>query len=223
MNTNVCVAFMLLIIIYIGYHAGKWHFTDIRFQHNFKVKVDKETYEYVRQYKSQLLFNIDKLLDDLNIKYVIAHGNLIEYVRNKPIYHDDDLDIRFDVDDFWKWEKYCKDLNNVDDYKYNLKYDHRIFDIEKQLFNGIQIRLIKFMNPDNIKEFNLDIHCDLVASRVDKKDSWMDYYIDYSKLRRVNFLEVDTYVPSEDDTDRILTKQYGKNYIIPNYKICELT
>lgn len=41
---------------------------------------------------------IGKLLNSIVIlcEYV-AHGTLLEYERGQPIYHDDDLDIRFDL------------------------------------------------------------------------------------------------------------------------------
>ena len=212
--SNRCIAFLLIsaLLLIIIYILCK----DRRYQHNFKVKVNKQSYEYVTQYRHQLLSNIAKLLDNLDIKYVISHGNLIEYVRGKPIYHDDDIDLRFDINDFWKWERYCKNLNNLLDYKYNLKYDHRIFDTKKQLYNGIQVKLIEFINTNNIKEFNMDIHCDLVASNVGSK-IWKDYNIDYSNIRKIKYLGVNTYAPSHHDYDYVLKKEYGKKYMIPNY------
>ena len=68
------------------------------FQHNRK-NISFDTYIYTFLYKQQLLKNITLLLESLNIKFVISHGNLIEYERKKYIFHDDDLDIRFDVRD----------------------------------------------------------------------------------------------------------------------------
>ena len=99
----------------------------VNFQHNKKIMVNKESYKYVYQVRQQILNNIDKLLNKLNIKYVISHGNLIEYTRGKKIYHDDDIDIRMDINDLDKWISYCKNLNSLYDYDYNLKYDNRIF------------------------------------------------------------------------------------------------
>ena len=49
------------------------------FQHNKDVAITEESYKYVRKYKKQLLTNLNKLLSDIEIKYVISHGNLIEY------------------------------------------------------------------------------------------------------------------------------------------------
>ena len=41
----------------------------------------------------------------LNIKFVIDGGNLLEYTRGKMIQRDNDIDIRFDINDFQKWKK----------------------------------------------------------------------------------------------------------------------
>ena len=53
----------------------------VYFQHNKKTIITKESYTYVSDVKQQLLYNIVKLLNKLNIKYVLSHGNLIEFVR----------------------------------------------------------------------------------------------------------------------------------------------
>ena len=85
----------------------------MKYQHNPGITITKENYEYVREYKKQLLQNITRLLNDLNIRFVISHGNLIEYKRGAPIYHDDDLDIRFNRDDIEKWSQFCKEKNSI--------------------------------------------------------------------------------------------------------------
>ena len=139
----------------------------------------------------------------------------------KKIYHDDDIDIRVDLNDFSKWVSYCKKLNNLNDYKYNLRYDNRIFNINKQIYNGIQVRLIKFKNNNNIKEYDMDIHCDLVFNIVGNK-FWVDYNLDYNKRLRVKYLDVDTYVPNKKNIEYLLNKEYGKDYIKPNYRLYKL-
>jgi len=186
------------------------------FQHNNKILINENTYKYVREYKKQLLYNITTLLNDLEIKFVISHGNLIEFARNKPLYHDDDLDIRFDSNDLQKWEIFCKDNNEKLD-KYNLCFDSRFHNLEKQKYNGIQCCLIKFNNPDNIEEFEMDIHCDLVMNKV-KLAFWMNYNINFSKIRKVTYLEIETSAPSVNDTIMVLKTQYGDNYLIPDRK-----
>ena len=108
-----------------------------------------------------------------DIKFVIAHGNLIEYERQKPIIHDDDIDIRFDINDFKKWVKYCSSLKNNTDIKNNLVFDDRLNVPDKQLYNGIQVRLYKFYIKQSVYEG--DIYCDLTANKVIKKNSWIDY------------------------------------------------
>ena len=183
------------------------------FQNN-KVKITKESYLYVYYYKKQLLKNITKLLDDNNIRFVICYGNLIEYERKKPIYRDDDLDIIFNISDMPQWIKFCKQ-NNQELKKYNLIFDGRFNDMSRQRQNGVQCRLMKFINPKKIKEFKMDIHCDLVCNIVES-EFWHNLDIDFNNLRKIKLYGVNTYAPSKLDTTMILIFQYGTNYIIPN-------
>lgn len=186
----------------------------MKFQHNRNIEINKNSYRYVFLYKKQLLYNITKLLDNLNIRFVISHGNLIEYERQKFIYHDDDLDIRMDINDLEKWSKFCNE-NNMILPEYNLKFDHRFKKIDSQLINGIQCKLINFYNKYKIPVYKMDIHCDLVANIVNT-NFWMDYIIDYNNLRKIVYLGVSTYAPNKNDTVKVLQNQYGKNYIIPD-------
>ena len=188
----------------------------MHFQHN-NVIVTKESFRYVLEYKKQLLKNITNLLHKLNIKFVIGHGNLIEYVRNKFIFHDDDIDIRMCMDDLNKWKKYCKNLNKLEDKNFNLKFDERIFDMGKQLFNGIQVELIKFKNDNKIREYKMGIHCDLVFDKVGS-GVWIDYDIDFKKIKLTKYFGSKVYVPCKKDTHKVLSKEYGKSYMIPNFR-----
>jgi hypothetical protein len=193
----------------------------VKYQHNKNIKVTIESYEYVYGYKKELLKNIMKLFNDLDIKIFICYGNLIEYERNSPIYHDDDIDMIFDVQSFPKWIQFCNE-NNRNLEKYNLKFDDRWKYEKKQKNNGIEARLIDYKCPDNLKEFKtMDINTDLIASQVDKKNIWPDWNPDFNNLRPIILWNVKTYAPSKNDTKKILTKHYNKNYLIPNldYKV----
>jgi len=186
----------------------------MRFQHN-NIEITEKTYTYVSEYKKQLLLNITRLMNNLDIKFVISHGNLIEYQRGSPLFHDDDLDIRFNVDDIDKWEIFCKE-NDANLNKYNLRFDNRFHDIKRQKYNGIQCWLIKFSNNHNIQEFTeFDIHCDFVANNVEFK-FWPDYKVNYLNSRKVKYLDVDTFAPSIEDTHKVLCMEYGENYMIPD-------
>lgn len=186
----------------------------MKFQHNRDIEINKNSYRYMFLYKKQLLYNITKLLDKLNIQFVISHGNLIEYERQKPIYHDDDLDIRMNVNDLEKWSKFCNE-NDMILPEYNLKFDGRFKKINLQLINGIQCRLIHFYNKYKIPVYKMNIHCDLVANIVSSK-FWMNYNIDYNNLRKIVYLGVNTYAPNKNDTIKVLQNQYGKDYLIPD-------
>jgi hypothetical protein len=190
------------------------------FQHNNKFRIDFDSYTYVKTYKQQLLKNITKLLNDLDIKFVISHGNLIEHTRGKYIFGDDDLDIRFDIKDFKKWEDYCN-TNLHNNIKYNLDFDNRFYDKKKQIYNGIQAKLIKFDNHQKLKVFpHFDIHLDLVNNNTET-DFWPNYDIDFNNLREIEYLTIKTFAPNLDDTNRILRHQYGPGYMKPNinYKL----
>ena len=131
--------FIFIIIIGIFSYFNRERFMNRTFQYNKNVRLTRSSYHYVLNYKRQLVKNITRLLNDLDIKFVIGHGNLIEYERKKPIYHDDDVDIRFDVKDMNKWKNYCRNITNKT--RYNLIFDDRFQDIDAQLYNGIQARL----------------------------------------------------------------------------------
>ena len=209
----------IYIIIFIVICALLFTFNPLNYtfvyQHNTSYMIRADTYSYVSEYKAQLLKNMTRLLNDLHIRFCIAHGNLIEHTRGKPIYHDDDLDLRLSSDDMGRWLEYCKN-NEKDIHRFNLLFDGRLSDADAQKKNGIQVRLLEFQSEGNKKVFeNMDIHCDLVANNV-QTDIWIVYDIDYNKLRKISYLGVDTYAPSEEDTDYILTKEYGSNYMTPN-------
>ena len=103
----------------------------VYFQHNDLI-LTRKTYTYVYRYKQQIARAIYNLLTDLNIRFVISYGNLIEYERQMPIYHDDDVDVRFSVEDWDKWAGYCQVPSNINNPKYNLIFDDRFGNIDAQ-------------------------------------------------------------------------------------------
>jgi hypothetical protein len=60
--------------------------------------------------------------------------------------------------------------------------------------------------------------CDIVASR---ETDWIEYDIDFDDLQKILYLDIETYIPNTIDTDKVLSKEYGKNYLIPypKYKL----
>lgn len=209
---EILIVITFVFIIYYLFNKQSKH---THFQHNKKNKITEKTYRYVYEYKKQLLFNITKLLNDLNIKFVICYGNLLEYERNEPIYQDDDIDIVFDERDLSKWVLFCN-YNERQLNRYNLIFDERFKNIKQQQINGIQCKLIKFINPNNISEFKMNIHCDLVLSNLEYKNIWFHFNINFDNIRKIVLYDVQTYAPSKIDTIKCLIKAYGKNYIIPN-------
>jgi hypothetical protein len=177
--------------------------------HNKNIQVTKDSYAYVYEYKRQLMSNLERFLRDSNIKHVISHGNLIEYERGRPIYHDDDIDIRINNDDISK-------VNLSILGRYNLKVTGSIL---KLLESNIycfwhHINLIVF--ESDIPVVNMKIFADLVCNKTNRKP-WTVYDINYDSVREIDYLGTKTFAPSKEDTLRLLEKEYGENWIIPNY------
>ena len=208
---KIILLILILTIIFIKYLKN---YRCRYFQHNEKYKITKKSYTYVKNYKKELIRNITKLLMDLNIKFSVSAGILLEYHRGEPIYQDDDVDVRFNYDDIDKWEKFCNSNNNKLE-KYNLIFDHRFKDINRQKINGIQCSLINFNYNKKYKD--MDIHLDLVPSKLSvKSEVWKEFNIDFNNLRKVKIYNVDTYIPSKKDTINYLILNYGKNYNKPH-------
>lgn len=187
------------------------------FQHNH-IKITKNSYAYVKAYKLEMMANLSNLFSDICVRYVISHGNLLEYERGQPIFQDDDLDIRVCKLDIGKWELFCKDPKNQANSKYNLRFDDRFHDINKQNNNGIQCRLIRCVANATDELKKMDIHADIVFDTVTSKQ-WMDYNIDWDNIVGITYMETHTYVPKKDDTVRLLKKNYGEKYLIPHRNI----
>ena len=214
---TIIIVILMIIIFNMRYRK------QTTFQHNKNQPLTVGSYAYVKEYRKQLIKNITKLLDELDIKFILGHGNLLEFMRDKPILHDDDIDIRFDKKDLKKWEEYCKNPDNKN--KYNLVFDDRFDKMDKQLYNGIQIRLENFENKKELEIFpEMDIHADLVLASIDTNRPgecrWILYDIDFEKRREIKYLGEKSYVPSEEDSHKVLKKDYGDNmfwsYRYPN-------
>lgn len=214
---GICLAMLIVVggLVTVGiYCLGPWIRVQY-FQHNDRTPITDETYTYVYRYKQELLRRLTALLDSIGVRFVVAHGNLIEFVRGSPIYHDDDLDLRFAAQDMEKWMNWCKTQQGTEFPAHNLAFDGRLHDREKQESNGIQVRLI---NPPYASEAcaTMDVHADLVTSRTKTSDFWMAYDLDYSGIRRTRFMGADTWVPSLADAHRLLAAQYGAFYTVPH-------
>lgn len=182
--------------------------------HNGHVQVTKDTYDYVYEYKRQLIRNLEKFLRELNIKHVISHGNLIEYERGRLIYHDDDIDIRINSDDISK-----VNLSLLS--QYNLKVTGSIVKLlETDIYcYWHHVNLLVF--ESDIPVVNMKIFADVVCNKTNRHP-WIVYDINYDNVREIDYLGTKTFAPSKEDTLRLLTKEYGENWITPNYKNYEL-
>lgn len=190
------------------------------FQHNRTIKINVNSYEYVKAYKSEMLRNLAQLFSDIHVRYVISHGNLLEYERGQPIFQDDDLDIRVCKLDIEKWGAYCKEPTNQTNPKYNIRFDNRFHNMDRQKNNGIQCWLINFNFKDTTDALTkMNIHADIVFDSVPSKQ-WMDYDIDWEGIEEITYMDTITYVPKKEERNRLLKKNYGgRRYIIPHLNI----
>ena len=217
--------FILLVcfVLVITFKNTNKHKQDIpkqeipNFQHS-GMPITKDSYAFVQKSKHNLLNGISTVMAKYQIRYVISHGNLIEFVRGRPIYHDDDIDIRFDVRDFPKWEQYCNSLKNGIDAEHNLIWDDRIHDFSRQRDNGIQARLISCTTDkiDSKSGHKYDVHCDVVASQV-QSSFWNNYDLAFeTSLRPVMYMGSTVYVPTKEKAHTLLHLEYGSDYMIPD-------
>ena len=167
------------------------------YQHNKSILISHETSNDIKMIKTKLLHLVNSLFKKLKIKFVISHGNLIEYKRNIPIYQDDDLDLRF----------YFKDSDKI---RNNLQFlcSNELIDYEFVNENWIKISL-KYTKQEVVICVCVDI---VNASYHD--NTWIKYDIDFNNLKKIKYLGVCTFSPNDYDTHRILTKEYGKSYMI---------
>lgn len=225
---------LIILILFLIFKKKKFeNFSNtLYFQHNNKIEVNEKTYNYVREYKKILLSKVVNILKKKNIKFVISGGNLLEYYRKDIIYQDDDIDIRFDYNDFNKWFNYCltlkkdKDTGHFYDIKKGIKLCHRTNQKNKQLQNGLQIWLIpeKFKKLEKYKEYfnKLDLHMDVVSSYLPfkKGNFWPDVqYFFNSELQIVKYLDTKVYIPNESNINKYLKDTYKETYMEPTYQV----
>ena len=218
--------------------------TVAKYQHN-NVTITDDTLSCLDMYRYELLKRVAKVLHENNIKYFVGHGNLIEIKRNKQLIHDDDIDIRFDKNSKSNLVKYFKTLVKTHDGHYLDSVNHLIFskrhpdinninwtqavldinDINNEGFNDFDnfkdCFNKYFSNNVNIKHSNFNVHSDItIATRYQEniiEVIWDDFqYVFDHPLENVIYKGVNVTIPNKEMSDKILTYQYGKNYITPN-------
>ena len=155
-----------------------------------------------------MLKNISKLLNDINIKFVLSFKNLLEYYINKNIYDLDQLYIRFNIDDI-------KKLNNQLQDKLEQKYNLELVDNNSNIFT---IKLNKYKDDLGCKEYpNININLYLISHFIEN-NNYLNYDINFLNLESTKYLEINTYIPNSIQIVDILKKEFGYNFI-ENYKL----
>lgn len=210
--------FILIVMTLSIITIDKYKIRELMFDHT-KISVNDENLKIVRGIMKSLLGKVVNILDKYNVNYVLGHGNLIEITRGKVIEQDDDIDIRIDNNSFDNWMKYCNSINKNNDEEYvdytnGIILDNRTKDEQQQMKNGIQIKLL---NNNTIFK---NVHFDLVVAKTSKSNIWIDYSEAFkNKLVETKFLETTVKIPDKKTTKKLLTKEYGKNYMIPLKKV----
>ncbi|MCB4754058.1 MAG: LicD family protein [Sulfurovum sp.] len=185
-----------------------------------KYKHYRQNRNFLKNAKEALL-QISFVFDELKNDYWLEFGTLLGAIREKGfISHDIDIDLGL----------WLKDYNPNHDLvfkKYGFKrvrkieIDNRKYGLEETyIYNGITIDLFYFRRENDIlishnfinengKSWEKTIH-DRGGLIVREK------YIPYSKLMKINFLDISTYIPK--DYDIHLKAIYGNTYMIPNPK-----
>lgn len=199
----LCLAVALALII------GLYVATRYRFYHSWIV-VTEGGYRIVTEARRRLVRGVASALEDHGIRYVLGHGNLLEFTRGKAIVHDDDVDVRVDVRDFDRWMQYCAQTGSVDRARGLSLRDARRTDAAAQRVNGLQISLLDDPHP------RFDVHVDVVPSVV-SSPVWTDYSAAFTQpLRRALYLGVPVRVPSAEMAERLLRREYGPSFLVPD-------
>ena len=223
MNYVILLLLLLLLVVFALLfirRISNEHFTFTetpavqKFQHA-DFPITEKTFRKVTEVRRQLLKGVVSVMGAETIRYVLTDGNLLEFTRGKKIVQDDDLDLRIHRGDLDKWMQYLLREGETDQL-HNLDLtDGRRLWVEQQRFNGFQVGLLNYDDP--LKEVEpVQVHADIVASVVGKKDIWPDVdYLFSQPRRRVNYLGVEVMIPSVELTREFLTRVYGENYLVP--------
>lgn len=177
------------------------------FQHNDTIPVTPSNYAYVRSCKQRLVREVTTLLDRLGIRFVLSHGNLLEWVRGRPIYHDDDVDLRFHEEDLPLWQSYLDaGPENWKPPGLHIRAANR-----RQHFYKVEL-----VWPTTTRPRPFTVVLDLVVDRLANL-IWVPYdKVNFDARRVIEYLGVRTYAPSEEDTNHVLTLDYGPHYLVPD-------
>ena len=203
------------------------------YQHS-RVKYTEETAALMKITLRTLLSNIVNILNILNVKYTLGHGTLIGWARCGDFLEwDDDIDIRVHSKDWAKLSNIYKTASKVDS-NYNItrvtindtviqvpfvQSDKRLSQLHEKRDINFRVLDIGYTELNHYTLVRDDIHLDLVSAEcVDT--SWATcFWRDITDAFTVPLIHTTMSGINVTVTplfDSILTRQYGKNWRVPN-------
>jgi hypothetical protein len=176
--------------------------------------------------KKVLLQKVISLLKELGIRSVLDGGDLLAYTRNRTIYHDDDLDLRYSNNDVDKLVSYGETLSNLKlhpellvDLNRRIVFDRRIVNATQMLYNGVQVWLAcSSTAQDNLgrppDSSMWELHADIVPATPGLKSPvWADVSRNLANTVESTYLGVNVLVPNRKEAERYLATRYGKGFM----------
>jgi phosphorylcholine metabolism protein LicD len=183
---------------------------------------EKQRNRRFKEKGKEALFNIDKVFNEIGIKYWLEFGTLLGAVREKDfIAHDLDIDLGCFLEDYH--EKNEKIFNKygfkkvreflIDDGEYGREETYR--------YNGVDIDIFYFKRDNNtikcylfspMEGYSRDTTIQKLGGLIAREVTFS-----FDGLTKIFFLDKEFFVPK--NFNQHLEEHYGKNYMIkdPNY------
>ena len=191
------------------------------------LRINSQLFPLVQETLTTLLIRTVALLEQLNVSYVLDSGSLLAQQRYGTfIPWDDDLDIRVNPKD-WGRMQALRDMGKLNKTKDevdlgNLHVDSRARILHKKREIQFRVYNVGFVGRNSMTLMD-DIHADVVEANFVVSRVWENIgFVFSAPLRTVKFAGVVVTIPSTTFTERVLTKQFGANWMSPPREFREL-